>query len=140
MSAQWSVAMTGRLHDELRSHLLRPDGEEDVCVAVYQPSEGTERSTALLGLMLKPGPGERHVHGNASFTSEYVLRGAREAAQKGAGVALLHSHPRGRGWQMMSETDRTTEASYANLVREVTGLPMVGMTLTGLGTWSARTW
>jgi hypothetical protein len=31
----------------------------------------------------------------------------------------------------MSGLDRDTEASYANLVREVTGLPLVGMTLAG---------
>ena len=37
--------------------------------------------------------------------------------------------------------DRDCEASYANLVREVTGLPLVGMTLAVINrTWSARHW
>ena len=41
----------------------------------------------------------------------------------------------------MSEPDRDTESSYANLVREMTGLPLVGMTLaTSNHTWSARHW
>ena len=41
----------------------------------------------------------------------------------------------------MSGPDRDCEASYANLVREITGLPLVGMTLaTGNRTWSARHW
>ena len=41
----------------------------------------------------------------------------------------------------MSGPDRDTESSYANLARETTGLPLVGMTLaTGTQTWSARHW
>ena len=41
----------------------------------------------------------------------------------------------------MSPLDREAEASYANLVREITHLPLVGMTLaTADTTWSARHW
>lgn len=41
----------------------------------------------------------------------------------------------------MSGPDRDAESSYANLVRELTGLPLVGMTLAGQDrTWSARHW
>ena len=41
----------------------------------------------------------------------------------------------------MSPPDRDCEASYANLARELTGLPLVGMTLaTRDRTWSARHW
>ena len=41
----------------------------------------------------------------------------------------------------MSGPDRDGEFSYANLVREVTGLPLIGMTLaTADGSWSARHW
>ena len=41
----------------------------------------------------------------------------------------------------MSGPDRDCEGSYANLVREITGLPLVGMTLaTRDRTWSARHW
>ena len=37
--------------------------------------------------------------------------------------------------------DRDAESSYANLGREITGLPLVGMTLAGGDeTWSARHW
>jgi molybdopterin-synthase adenylyltransferase len=43
--------------------------------------------------------------------------------------------------QCMSGPDQDTESSYANLVREITGLPLVGMTLAGRdGGWSARHW
>ncbi len=41
----------------------------------------------------------------------------------------------------MSGPDQDAESSYANLVREITGLPLVGMTLAGRdGAWSARHW
>ena len=41
----------------------------------------------------------------------------------------------------MSEPDRDTESGYAYLIREITGQPLVGMTLaTGNNAWSARHW
>jgi molybdopterin-synthase adenylyltransferase len=40
----------------------------------------------------------------------------------------------------MSGPDYDTERSYALLVREITGLPLVGMTMAGDGSWSCRRW
>lgn len=135
-----SVAMTGPVHSQLAEHLLRPDGQEDVCLATYRPSSGIERWSAVLRQPLIPSEGDRLVHGNASFTTQYVLRAVAEAAADGCGVVALHAHPKGRGWQQMSGTDEATEAGYANLAREITGLPLVGMTLAGDERWSARVW
>ena len=65
----------------------------------------------------------------------------KSPAEEGCGLVLLHSHPGASGWQAMSPADRDAEASYANLAREFTGLPLVGMTFaTGDATWSARHW
>ena len=136
----FSAAMPASLHQQLAGHLLRADGQEDVCLAIYAPSTGATRTSAVLGRAVLPGPGERAVHGNASFTGSYVLRAAREAASAGRGVAALHSHPGGSGWQDMSGSDYDTERSYALLVREITGLPLVGMTVAGDGSWSCRRW
>ena len=122
----FSAAMPASLHQQLADHLLRADGQEDVCLATYAPSTGATRTSAVLGRAVLPGPGERAVHGNASFTGSYVVRAAREAASAGRGVAALHSHPGGSGWQEMSGPDYDTERSYALLVREITGLPLVG--------------
>jgi hypothetical protein len=133
--------MTGPTEADLARQLLRPDGQEDVCLGLYRPSSGFERWTAVVRQAVLPGEGERLVHGNASFTTEYVLRVATQAADEGCGLVALHSHPGGRGWQRMSGTDHATEASYANLAREITGLPLVGMTLAGGDKrWSARVW
>lgn len=136
-----SVAMTGSVHLQLADHLLRSDGQEDVCLATYRPSTGIERWSAVVRQPVVPAVGERLVHGNASFTTQYVLRAAAEAAADSCGVVALHAHPAGRGWQRMSGTDAATEAGYANLAREITGLPLVGMTLAGDDKrWSARVW
>jgi hypothetical protein len=133
--------MTDAIAGGLRAHLLREDGQEDVCLATYRPSTGTARWTALLRDIQLPREGERDVHGNVSFTGDYVLRVAMKAALADEGVVVIHSHPQGRGWQEMSSWDADAEGSYAYLVREITGLPLLGMTLAGRDLrWSARVW
>ena len=140
MIRRTSVAMTADIHDALDRHLLRADGQEDICLATYRPCTGATRRTALVRQVVLPEPGERAVHGNASLTGGYVLRAAALAQADGCGLVLAHSHPYGHGWQGMSGPDRDAEAAYANLAREITGLPLVGMTLAGDRTWSARHW
>ena len=136
-----SVAMTADTEQQLLDLLVRDDGQEDLCLATYQPSTGMTRITALLTTAIPPEPGERLVHGNVTVTADYILRAAEIARDRNSGLVLLHSHPEASCWQAMSGPDRDTESSYAYLVREMTGHPLVGMTLaTGDGTWSARQW
>jgi hypothetical protein len=136
-----SVAMTGAVAQELHDHLLRRDGQEDVCLATFRTSTGIHRQTNLLRTVHLPEEGDRELHGNASFTGNYVLRVAAAAAAEDCGVAILHSHPGARGWQDMSGPDADAERSYAHLVHEITGLRLLGMTLAGAdGRWSARLW
>ena len=136
-----SVAMTAGTHEALLNHLMRPDGQEDVCLATYRRSTGMTRVSALVKNVILPNPGERLVHGNATVTGDYVLRAADMARDDGCGLVLLYSHPEGVGWQSVLGLDRDAESSYANLGREITGLPLVGMTLAGGDeTWSARHW
>lgn len=138
---RFSVAMTKAFEEILTRHLIRPDGQEDLCLAMYAPSAGAGRDTALLRKACLPHDGERKVHGNATVTGRYVLRVARQARALGLGVVILHSHPGGRGWQELSGLDADAEASYAHLVEQVTGQPLVGMTLAGKDhAWSARRW
>jgi molybdopterin/thiamine biosynthesis adenylyltransferase len=135
-----SIAMTDTVHTELATHLLRADGQEDICLATYAPSTGSTRTTRVITAVELPREGERQVHGNATIAGTYVLRVSAEAARAGRGVVLLHSHPGARGWQGMSAPDSDAESSYAALAQQVTGLPLVGMTLAGDRTWSARVW
>ena len=141
MTHQASVAMTAATQQALQGLLIRDDGQEDLCLATYRPSTGAARRTALIASAIAPEPGEHRVHGNVTVTADYILRGLDIARNTDCGLVLLHSHPGACRWQPMSGPDRDAEASYANLAREVTGLPLVGMTLaTGDNTWSARHW
>ena len=141
MTARTSVSMTATTEEALVRRLVRDDGQEDICLATYRPSTGLSRFSALIRTVVPPGPGDRLVHGNATVTADYILRAVEVAQEDQCGLVLLHSHPGASRWQPMSRPDRDCEASYANLVREMTGLPLVGMTLaTGDRTWSARHW
>jgi hypothetical protein len=143
MTSEFVVALAGQQHDRLSSHLTRTDGQEDVCFAIWRHSTGARRSTAIIGDPVLPGPDDRRVDRTAWFTGDYALRAAREAAAAGGGLALLHSHPAATSWQGAPEgsADAESERKIANLSREITGHPLVGMTLsTRSQTWSARRW
>lgn len=141
MTGSTSVAMTAVTEARLVEALVRDDDQEDLCMATYRPSTGRNRATALVQAVVPPEQGDRHVHGNATVTADYILRACAIAQEDGSGLVLFHSHPAATSWQSMSGLDRDCESSYANLVRELTGLPLVGMTLaTGDCTWSARHW
>lgn len=135
-----SVAMTGSVDSLLRSHLLREDGQEDLCFLLYRQSTGASRTSALVGDVLLPLDGERQVHGNASFSSSYFLRALQRAEDERCGLALVHSHPGGRGWQDMSADDVDAELRHAGQSWSVTDHPLLGLTLAGDGSWSARQW
>lgn len=138
---RYSVAMTAEVSKHGRRQLLRPDGQEDVALGCYSISTGHDRTTIIVQSLVLPEPGERHVHGNASFTSSHILRAAAQAAGAGRGLVMLHSHPAGRGWQWLSSTDHGTEQGASHIAVEYTGLPLLGMTLGGAdNAWSARLW
>ncbi len=138
--ASYSVAMTEQLASVARAHLLRRDSQEDICFALWRPSMGRSRVTALVHRLVLPKEGERRVHGNASFEAGFFERAMGEAAAEGAGLALMHSHPHGRGWQGMSLDDVRAEQGNAGAVFGATQKPFVGLTLAGDGSWSGRFW
>jgi hypothetical protein len=80
-----SAAMTGAIDRVSRTHLLRCDGQEDLCFALWFPRTGRTRSTALIGELLLPVPGERTVHGNVSFNPAFLERALADATARGAG-------------------------------------------------------
>ena len=137
----FSVALTGPTHDAFREHLVRADNQEDICFALWRPSQGAQRLTAVVSGPILPRASERSVHGNASFEGHYLIRAAEIAAHANAGLVLLHSHPSGQGWQGMSKDDINAERGNAARVKALTGLPLVGMTIGSTdGGWGARFW
>lgn len=136
-----SIAMTEELDALLRNHLTREDGQEDLCFALYKPSLGATRFSALLVEAIMPVEGDRDVHYNVSFNPKFFERVLSEAISKNCGVALLHSHPGARKWQGMSEDDEAAESGMAASIRAATGLPLAGLTLsTASSHWSGRIW
>src|SRR5450759_2534539 len=135
-----SVTMTTAVDESARKQLLRSDRQEDICFGLWRISKGQTRTTALIEHLILPRGGERNVHGNASFEPIFLERAMAAAAASGAGLALLHSHPLGAGWQALSRDDVIAEQSNAGAVFGATGYPLVGLTLAGNGAWSARFW
>lgn len=136
---KYSVALSEKVQTEAMAHLLRVDGQEDLCFGLWRPSHGSKRYSALVEALILPEPGERQVHGNASFNPQYFERALGIALSKGSGLVFMHSHPI-PGWQDMSRDDISAENSHAGAVKGATGFPFVGMTMGTDGAWSARFW
>ena len=139
----FDVILTEEAHNTATKHLLQhyEHGEiqEDLCFALWRPSTGNQRTTALIDGILLPEFGERNLHGNASFEPTYMARAITIAREKNAGVAFMHSHP-GPGWQGMSSADVEAEQDVLAYPAGATGLPLVGLTIGRDGYWSARFW
>lgn len=135
----YSVAIPGNLNQQFLSHLLREDLQEDLCFALWHPSRGLERETALIQQIILPEQGERQNHGNAIFFPSYFEHVIALALENNAGIAFLHSHL-GPGWQGMSMDDVIAEKRMAGAAQATTGLPLLGLTLGTDGSWSARFW
>ncbi len=131
--------MTQELHEAARAHLIRPDGQEDLCFGVWFPSKGRLRTTAILRELVLPREGERTLHGNVGFGPGYFQRALKEAAFRKGGLAFMHSHP-APGWQDMSPPDANAEAGHAAAALAATGLQLLGLTVGSDGSWSARLW
>ena len=139
----FDVAFTSEACAEASEHLLRHFKEnrfqEDLCFALWRPSTGKRRRTALIDEIILPQLNERDLHGNASFRPKYLSRAIQIARKKEVGLAFMHSHP-GAGWQSMSSADVTAERDVLAYPAGATGLPLVGLTIGGDGYWSARFW
>jgi molybdopterin/thiamine biosynthesis adenylyltransferase len=131
--------MTEESHLRLLSHLVRSDGQEDLCFATFNLSRGSQRLTAIITDIILPLKGDRNIHGNVGFMPQYFTRALKIAAEKKQGIALLHSHlfP---GWQGMSKDDVVAETRLAPAAYATTGFPFIGLTIGTDGSWSGRFW
>lgn len=134
-----SIAIPADRHEILCRHLLARNGEEDLAFALYSPSSGDTRFSALIHSVVLPEPGDRQQHGNVSFNLQYYERVLDLAVRSGSGIAFLHSHI-GPGWQDMSNDDVIAETRLAGSANSVTGFPLFGLTLGTDEEWSGRGW
>lgn len=135
----YSIAMTETVHAGACSRLLREDFQEDLCFALWYPSSGKNRQTALIERLILPESGDRKINGNVSFSPTYLDRAIKLARESGAGIALMHSHL-GPGWQGMSSDDIVAESRHAPAIFGATGLPFIGLTIGTDQSWSGRFW
>ena len=139
----YEVAFTAEAAEAAAGHLLQHyhagRRQEDLCFALWRPSTGAGRVTALIDRTILPREGERALHSNASFTPQYTARAVAQAYREGAGLAFMHSHP-GKGWQPMSKADVEAERDVLSPPTRATGLPLVGLTIASDRYWSARFW
>jgi hypothetical protein len=136
---EYSVAFTDDIDRQLTAHLNKGPRQEDLCFALWRPSLGQNRCTAIIREILWPREGDRILQGNVLFTSAY-LRRALHALKPGDGLALLHSHL-GPGWQDMSDDDIVAERDrVAGPAFGRSGLPLLGLTWGNDGAWSGRFW
>ena len=140
---RFEVTLTAEADSVLSEHLLQHYKQdvlqEDLCFALWRPSTGQRRLTALIEEVILPEQDERILHGNASFQPQYMGRAIQLARRKEAGLAFMHSHP-GPGWQGMSTADIEAERDVLAYPAGATGLPLVGLTIGKDGYWSARFW
>ena len=140
---RFAVTLTADADSAASAHLLqhykRDKRQEDLCFALWRPSTGEQRRTALIDDIILPETGDRELHGNASFQPGYLARAVRLAREQDAGLAFMHSHP-GPGWQGMSSADVEAERDVLAYPAGATGLPLVGLTIGSDGYWSARVW
>ena len=127
------------LCNHLLQHYREAKVQEDLCFAFWRLSTGNVRRTALIDSVLLPVASDRTLHGNASFSPDYLGRATATACEKGMGLAFLHSHPT-PGWQGMSQPDVLAERDVIAYPAMATGLPLVGLTVGTDGYWSARFW
>lgn len=123
----------------LLSYIRQGRRQEELCFALWRPSTGLHRQTAIVYHVVLPGEDERRLHGNASFEPRYLARALRLAMERNSGLAFMHSHM-SPGWQSTSPTDIKAERDIIAYPAGATGLPLVGMTIGSDGFWSARFW
>ena len=131
------AARTARTH--LLQHYGRGHAQEDLAFALWRPSTGQSRQTAIIDEIILPGPDDRQLHGTASFEPAYLARALNLAIAGTSGLAFMHSHPTD-GWQGMSPTDVRAERDILSYAAGATRLPLVGLTIGTDGYWSARFW
>jgi molybdopterin-synthase adenylyltransferase len=139
MYKEFSISILEILNTTLLSHLIREDGQEDLCFALYAPSYGLDRQSALVNEVILPEVHDRQIHGNVSFNEIYFKRVCLHAMSKGMGVCFIHSHPY-PGWQSMSQDDIDAETKIAPTSSCLTNFPLIGLTVGSDGTWSGRIW
>jgi len=140
---KYETILTEEAHKKACNHLLSHfrdnKNQEELCFALWYPSNSKSKTTALISDIILPTKNERELHGNTSFLPEFLARSLRLAIKYNAGLAFMHSHPT-TGWQDMSHLDIIAERDKIAPPANSTKVPLVGLTVGTDEFWSARFW
>lgn len=96
MTPKCTLAMTQRVHEQLKRHLLPGDGKEAAAVLVC--TRGPGKRLRLLVRHVVPVPYaacSRRGEGSITWPSDYIERGIDLAERRQLTLILIHSHPDG---------------------------------------------
>jgi molybdopterin-synthase adenylyltransferase len=130
--------MTAELDRLLQDHAAGDPAQEDAVFVLWSQSTGAARRNVLLRDPIWPRGTDRRLHGNVEIEPHYFERALAAARAADSGLALIHGHSRGSGWQDASHDDAGTEDAFAPAVRAATRRPFIGLTVAGDGAWSGR--
>ena len=140
---KYEVVFCEEAEEQANEHLLQyfrgNKLQEELCFALWRPSTGKSRRTAIIYKIILPERGDRKLHGNVEFSPKFLSRAINLAIVEKAGLAFMHSHP-SDGWQGMSAPDVVAEQNVIACPALATRLPLVGLTIGTDGYWSARFW
>lgn len=125
--------------DLLLTHWNKGLQQEHLCFGLWRQSTGAKRQSSIIYEIIPPKSGETILHGNVSFTADYLTRAIRLACHKKSGLVFMHNHLT-PGWQEMSEPDINAEQERISPPARATGYPVLGLTLGTDGSWSGRLW
>lgn len=121
---EYVLALTGKQHSELRTHLFPSDGKEAVAFLLCGRRAGTQRHRlAVRRVVCVPheaclGRSDRHVSWPPAVLAPVLV----EAERNGLSVVKVHGHP--NGFAAFSTTDDKADASLFTEVAEWVGLPV----------------
>ena len=121
---EYVLALTGKQHSELHTHLFPSDGKEAVAFLLCGRRAGTQRHRlAVRRVVCVPheaclGRSDRHVSWPPAVLAPVLV----EAERSGLSVVKVHGHP--NGFAAFSTTDDKADASLFPEVAEWVGLPV----------------
>jgi len=110
MSPASTLALSGLMHDELRTHLFPGDGKEAASILICARSPGPRRRLVVRDAILVPYDACRvRKHDFIAWPGRYLEEAIDLAEPENLVVVLLHSHP--GGWLDFSSVDNDSDAS-----------------------------
>ena len=119
------VEFTRALFDDLRAHLLRPDGREDAAYLIAGVVETDERVKLLVREIHKVPDGVASKgHAHVTVDPDFIASVVKRARQTRSAVILTHSHPFSSGSVGFSGIDDGGEDDIMpRLQQRVPGIP-----------------